>query len=157
MFLLVLPLGYSQIAVNNLEECYSFDIDANGILSVKAMDKATGKSQSVKIEATTSLSKEEVERLKKEAAEHAEEDRAKKDSIETKNKAENLIYAAEKALNEAGDKVPGEIKEVVKAKIESVKEALKNGNTGQIEAAIKELSEELQKVGSSLYNKENDK
>ena len=144
------PRGLPQVEV-------TLDIDANGILSVKAMDKATGKSQSVKIEATTSLSKEEVERLKKEAAEHAEEDRAKKDSIETKNKAENLIYAAEKALNEAGDKVPGEIKEVVKAKIESVKEALKNGNTGQIEAAIKELSEELQKVGSSLYNKENDK
>ena len=144
------PRGLPQVEV-------TLDIDANGILSVKAMDKATGKSQSVKIEATTSLSKEEVERLKKEAAEHAEEDRAKKDSIETKNKAENLIYAAEKALNEAGDKVPGEIKEVVKAKIESVKEALKNGNTGQIEAAIKDLSEELQKVGSSLYNKENDK
>lgn len=144
------PRGLPQVEV-------TLDIDANGILSVKAMDKATGKSQSVKIEATTSLSKEEVERLKKEAAEHAEEDRTKKDSIETKNKAENLIYAAEKALNEAGDKVPGEIKEVVKAKIESVREALKNGDISQIEAAVKELSEELQKVGSSLYNKENDK
>ena len=131
----------------------TFDIDANGILSVKAVDKATSKSQSIRVEATTSLSKEEIEKLKKEATLHAEEDRKKKDLVETKNKAENLIYVAEKSLNDAGDKVAVEIKESVKSKIEVVREAAKSDDKSTIEAAVNELSQELQKIGSSLYNK----
>jgi len=131
----------------------TFDIDANGILSVKAVDKATSKSQSIRVEATTSLSKEEIEKLKKEATLHAEEDRKKKDLVETKNKAENLIYVAEKSLNDVGDKVAVEIKESVKSKIEVVREAAKSDDKSTIEAAVNELSQELQKIGSSLYNK----
>jgi molecular chaperone DnaK len=144
------PRGVPQIEV-------TFDIDANGILSVKALDKATGKSQSVRIEATTSLSKEEIERLKKEAAEHAAEDLRRKELAETKNKAENLIYTAEKALADAGDKIANEIKEGVRAKIQAVKEALKSNDQNTIEQAAKELSYELQKIGGSLYNKGNER
>ena len=92
------PRGIPQVEV-------AFDIDANGILNVKALDKASSKSQSVRIEASTSLSKDEVEKLKAEAAQYAEEDKKKRETVELKNKAENLVYAATKAINEAGDKV----------------------------------------------------
>jgi molecular chaperone DnaK len=88
----------------------TFDIDANGILSVKAADKATGKSQSVKIEATTNLSKDEVEKLRREAAEHAAEDARKQELANLRNQAETTIYLAEKSLRDAGDKVPADIK-----------------------------------------------
>lgn len=143
------PRGIPQVEV-------TFDIDANGILNVKAVDKATGKSQSVHIEATTSLSKEEVEKLKKEAAQYASEDKSKKELAETRNKAENLIYASEKALADAGDKVPADIKESIKNKITGVKEALSAGDKNTIDSAVNELSSELQKIGSSLYNKGNE-
>ena len=83
----------------------TFDIDANGILTVSAKDKATNKAQSVKIEATTSLNKDEVEKLKKEAAEHATEDQKKRELIDAKNQAESIVYAAEKGLKDGGDKV----------------------------------------------------
>ncbi len=143
------PRGVPQVEV-------TFDIDANGILNVKAADKATGKSQSVRIEATTSLSKEEVEKLRMEAAQYAEEDKKKKDLVEIKNKAENIVYTAEKALIEGGDKVPADIKESVKTKIEAVKETLKKDDKDLTEAAVNELSSELQKIGGSLYNKGNE-
>lgn len=144
------PRGTPQIEV-------TFDIDANGILNVKAADKATGKSQSVRIEATTSLSKEEVEKLKKEAAQYANEDRLKKELAETRNKAENLVYTSEKALTDAGDKVPADIKENIKNKITAVKEALSAGDKNTIDSAVNELSSELQKIGNSLYNKGDEK
>ena len=134
----------------------TFDIDANGILNVKAADKATNKSQSVRIEATTSLSKDEVEKLKREAAQYAAEDKQKKELVEARNKAENLVYTAEKAIRDAGDKVSAEIKEKVGAKIEAVKTALKGNDKGIIEKSVNELAEELQKIGSSLYNKGNE-
>lgn len=141
------PRGLPQIEV-------SFDIDANGILNVKAVDKATNKSQSVRIEASTQLSKDEVEKLKQEALVHAEEDRKKKELAEIRNQAEQLIYAAEKALTEAGDKVLADLKEAANQKIAALK-AVKDGpDESAIKSAISDLSLELQKIGQMMYNKD---
>ncbi len=138
------PRGVPQVEV-------TFDIDANGILNVSAKDKASGKVQSVKIEASTSLSKDEVERLKNEAAAHREEDQKKRELIEVKNSAESAVYAGEKALREAGDKVPEDIKSAVTAKIDAVK-AVKDGTDAEaIKKALEELSQEAQKIGAHMY------
>ncbi|MHB9019695.1 MAG: molecular chaperone DnaK [Minisyncoccota bacterium] len=142
------PRGMPQVEVN-------FDIDANGILSVSAKDKASGKVQSVKIEASTNLSKEEIERLKNEAVKYAEEDKKKKDLAEAHNHAETLIYTAEKAVKEAGDKVTQEIKDSINSKIESLK-ALKTGTDAEaIKKATEELSSEMQKIGQAMYGNQN--
>ncbi len=133
-----------------------FDIDANGILTVSAKDKATGKAQSVKIEATTSLNKDEIEKLKKEAAEHATEDQKKRELIEAKNQAESLIYIAEKGLKDAGDKVSAEIKEEIKQKLSYLKETRESDDAEAIKNATNELSATLQKIGEALYNKKDD-
>ena len=143
------PRGLPQIEV-------TFDIDANGILSVSAKDKATGKSQSIKIEASTSLNKEEIERLKKEAAEHTSEDERKKELIETKNQAESLIYVSEKSLREAGDKIAADIRESINKKIEALRQVKDSADAEVIKAAAKELSLELQKIGELLYHKGNE-
>jgi len=142
------PRGLPQIEV-------AFDIDANGILSVKALDKATGKSQAVRIEASTSLSKEEVERLRAEASAHAEEDRVKRELVESKNRAETLIYAAEKSLTDASDKVSAEIKGGIRAKIDALKKAVESSDKNAMDTAAAELSRELQKIGESMYGKGN--
>ncbi|MBI4119281.1 MAG: molecular chaperone DnaK [Parcubacteria group bacterium] len=140
------PRGIPQIEV-------TFDIDANGILNVSAKDKATSKSQSVKIEATTSLSKEEIERLKNEAAQHAEQDAKKRELVEIKNQAENLIYVAEKTVRESGEKIPADTKDAVSKKIEALK-SVKDGSDGEaIKKALTDLSTELQKIGQQMYNK----
>ncbi|MDO8556921.1 MAG: molecular chaperone DnaK [Candidatus Jorgensenbacteria bacterium] len=138
------PRGIPQIEV-------TFDIDANGILSVSAKDKATGKSQSVKIEASTSLSKDEIEKLKKEAIEHAADDQKKREAIEIKNQAETLIYVAEKSLRDAGDKVPADVKENITKKIDRVKEVKDGSDTEAVKQATQELSTELQKIGEMMY------
>lgn len=143
------PRGVPQVEV-------SFDIDANGILSVKAVDKATQKSQTVRIEATTSLSKEEIERLKQEAAAHAEEDKKKRAAAEAHNQAETLVYTAEKSLRDAGDKVPADIKKNVEEKIEAVKETLKGVDVDAMKRATDALSQELQKIGQAMYNDKSD-
>ncbi|PIU99265.1 molecular chaperone DnaK [Candidatus Wolfebacteria bacterium CG03_land_8_20_14_0_80_36_15] len=140
------PRGIPQIEV-------SFDIDANGILTVSAKDKATGKSQKVRIEASTALSKEEIEKLKQEAQAHAEEDTKKKELVEAKNQAEQLIYVAEKSLRDAGDKVPSDIKEAVNQKIEALKKMKEGNDANEIKSAISNLSLELQRIGQSMYNK----
>lgn len=143
------PRGVPQIEV-------SFDVDANGILNVIAQDKATGKKQTVKIEASTTLSSEEVEKLKQEAAAHAEEDKKKKVLIEARNQAESLIYVAEKSLKDSGENAPEEIRNNVEKKISELK-TLKEGEDAEtISAKVAELSTELQKIGESLYNKKND-
>ncbi len=139
------PRGVPQIEV-------TFDIDANGILNVSAKDKASGKSQSVKIEATTSLNKEEVERLKKEAAEHAVEDEKKKELVDAKNQAESMVYLTEKSLKESESKVSTEIKAVIEKKAEELKKILEGGDVEAIKKATAELSTELQKLGQVLYN-----
>lgn len=143
------PRGMPQIEV-------TFDIDANGILTVSAKDKASGKAQSVRIEASTSLSKDEVERLKKEAAEHAVEDEKKKELIETKNQAEALVYTAEKSLRDLGDKVPQEMKDDILGKITRLNEVKQGEDKEAITTASNELSSALQKIGESLYNKNNE-
>lgn len=138
------PRGVPQIEV-------TFDIDANGILKVTAKDKATGKEQSVRIEASTGLSKEEIERMKKEAEMHLEEDRKKKELAETKNQAENLIYVSEKTLREAGDKVSAEDRKEIEEKINDLKDAVKSDDINRIKTATQNLSLEIQKIGAKMY------
>ena len=139
------PRGVPQIEV-------TFDIDANGILSVSAKDKATGRSQSVRIEATTALSREEIERLKREAEEHTQEDLRKKELAETRNQAESLIYLAEKSLKDAGDKLPQDLKNSINEKVEKLKVVKESQNIDEIKSAIANLSAELQKIGQMMYN-----
>jgi molecular chaperone DnaK len=138
------PRGVPQIEV-------TFDIDANGILNVKAVDKASGKEQSIKITGSTGLTKEEVERMTKEAEEHAAEDAEKKEKIEAKNQADSLIFTAEKSLKDAGDKVAEDVKKEVEEKISTLKGVLDSGSKEDLETKTKELSESLQKVGQSMY------
>lgn len=140
------PRGVPQVEV-------SFDIDANGILSVKAVDKASGKSQSVRIEASTALSKDEIEKLKKEAAEHAADDTKKRDLVEARNQAESTIYLAEKALKDAGEKLTDDVKKPIQEKIDAVKSAKETEETERIKSTLAELSTEIQKIGQMLYNK----
>jgi molecular chaperone DnaK len=134
------PRGIPQIEV-------SFDIDASGILSVKAKDKATGKEQSIKITGSTGLSKDEVEKMTKEAEAHATEDAKKKEEVDTKNNADALIFTAEKTLKDAGDKVAPDVKKEVEEKIE----ALKKATPEELKAKTEELSTALQKVGQAMY------
>ena len=143
------PRGIPQVEV-------TFDIDANGILSVSAKDKASGKIQSVKIEASTQLSKDEVEKLKTEAVSHAEEDRKKKELAETRNLAEQTIYLAEKSLKDAGDKITEDVKNAVNQKISALKSVKDGGDIEAVKSAINELSLELQKIGQQMYNKQDD-
>ena len=138
------PRGIPQIEV-------SFDIYANGILSVKAKDKATGKEQSIRIEASTGLSKEEVEKMKKDAEAHAEEDKKKKDLVEARNLADTLAYTTEKALREAGDKVSADKKKPVEEKIAALKKVKDSDDIAAIKKATEELSQEAQKIGQELY------
>ncbi|OGY63745.1 MAG: molecular chaperone DnaK [Candidatus Harrisonbacteria bacterium RIFCSPHIGHO2_02_FULL_42_16] len=140
------PRGVPQVEV-------TFDIDANGILNVSAKDKASGKTQSVKIEATTSLSKEEVERLKNEAKVHEAEDKKKRELIDLKNTAESTVYMAEKALKDLpADKKDGagEIIKSVQEKIEALKSVKDSADTESIKKALSELSQELQKIGQYM-------
>ncbi len=141
------PRGTPQIEV-------SFDIDANGILNVSAKDKATGKSQSIKIEGSAGISKEEVEKMKKDAELHASEDKKKQESIEVKNTADALIYTCEKTLKDAGDKVKPEDKKGIEEKISALKEAQKGDNMEDIKNKTKDLSEAIQKVGAELYKQQ---
>jgi molecular chaperone DnaK len=138
------PRGIPQIEV-------SFDIDANGILNVKAVDKATSKEQSIKITGSTGLTKEEVERMTKEAEAHASEDAEKKEKIEARNQADSLIFTAERSLKDAGDKVAEDVKKEVEEKISALKGVLDSGSKEDLETKTKELSESLQKIGQSMY------
>ncbi len=137
------PRGVPQVEV-------VFDIDANGILKVSAKDKASGKTADITIQGSTGLSKDEVEKLRKDAEVHAAEDSKKKELIEAKNMAETMSYTAEKALKDAGEKVPADVRADVEAKINDVK-ALKNSTDKMaIENATKALSDTMQKIGSAM-------
>jgi molecular chaperone DnaK len=138
------PRGLPQIDV-------AFDIDANGILNVTAKDKATGKSQTIRIEGSSGLNEKEIEKMKKEAEAHAEEDKKKKDSIEQKNIAENLIYTTEKTLKEFGDKIEESLKKEITAKIEELKKAKESDNIEDIQRLSSELSSLTQKIGEQIY------
>ena len=141
------PRGTPQIEVK-------FDIDANGILNVSAKDNASGKEQSIRIEGSSGLSKEEVERMKQEAEKFAEEDKKKKEGIEVKNQAEQLVYLSEKTLKDAGDKVEEATKKSVEEKIEELKKVKDGEDLEAIKKASDELSAEIQKVGAAMYEKE---
>ncbi|MDO8522896.1 MAG: molecular chaperone DnaK, partial [bacterium] len=129
----------------------AFDIDANGILSVKAKDKASNKEQSIRIEASTGLSKEEIERMKKDAEMHADEDKKKKELIETKNRADALVYTSEKALRDAGDKVPQATKDEIQVSIDALKKVKDSEDIATIRTAEEALSKTIQKIGEAMY------
>jgi molecular chaperone DnaK len=138
------PRGVPQVEV-------TFDIDANGILSVAAKDKASGKVSSIKITGSTGLSKEEIEKMKKEAEANAAADQEKKDKIEAKNKADNMLYVAEKTLKDAGDKAKPEDKKEVEDKMKALKDILESGSKEDLEKKTSELSDATQKVGAAMY------
>jgi len=138
------PRGVPQIEV-------TFDIDANGILNVTAKDKATGKAQSIRIEASTGLSKEEIEKMKKEAEIHASEDQKKRELIEARNLADNLVYTTEKTLKEAGDKISADAKKEVEQKLEALKKVKDGDNLEEIKHKTSELSQSIQKIGAEMY------
>ncbi len=141
------PRGVPQIEV-------TFDIDANGILNVSARDKATGREQKITITAGSGLSKEEVEKLQREAESHAEEDRRRRDEIETRNTADSMAYNAEKVLRDQGERIPAEIKSEVEAKIAALRQVLPSGTVEQIRSAMNELSESMQKIGAAAYGQD---
>lgn len=137
------PRGVPQVEV-------TFDVDSNGVLNVSAKDKSTGKEQSIRIEANSGLSEADIERMKKEAEEHADEDVKKKELIDTRNQAEQIIYTAEKALKEHEKEVPEEVKTEINDKIKAVKETSTKDDKGAIETAVAELSTSLQKIGEIM-------
>ena len=129
----------------------TFDINADGILDVSAKDKGTGKEQKITITASSGLSKEEIDAMIKDAEEHAEEDKTKREEVELRNGAENAAYAAEQLLKENEDKVPAELKDEIEGKIAAVRTALAGQDTGQISSAADELQTALQQVGQAVY------
>ena len=137
------PRGLPQIEV-------TFDVDSNGVLNVTAKDKATGKAQSIRIEATSGLSEDDIERMKKEAEEHAVEDTKKKELIEVRNQAEQMIYVAEKALRDHGKEVPEEVKTEIESKIKDVKEVKEKDDKQAIDSATMALSTSMQKIGEVM-------
>ena len=130
----------------------AFDIDASGILHVKATDKATGKEQSIKITGSTGLTKEEVEKMTKDAEAHAAEDADKKGKVEARNQADSLIFTAEKSLKDADDKVAEEVKKEVEEKVSTLRSILDSGSKEELETKTKELSDTLTKVGEAMYS-----
>ena len=138
------PRGVPQVEV-------TFDLDANGILKVTAKDKATGKSQDITITASSALSKEEIDRMQKEAQAHAEDDRKKKEMIELRNQADSVVYQTEKTIKEFGDKVPADIKKQIEEKLAAVKSTKDGSDTAALKKALDELSDVVQKIGSELY------
>ncbi|MGB3696917.1 MAG: molecular chaperone DnaK [Gordonia sp. (in: high G+C Gram-positive bacteria)] len=138
------PQGVPQIEV-------TFDIDANGIVHVTAKDKGTGKENSIRIQDGSGLSKDEIDRMIKDAEAHAEEDRTRREEAETRNQAESLVNQTEKFLKENEDKVPADVKDKVNAAIAGANEALKGTDTGAIRSAIEKLSEESQAMGQAIY------
>ena len=141
------PRGVPQVEV-------TFDIDANGILNVKAQDKATGKEQSITITASTGLSKEEIEKMKKEAEMHAADDEKKKELIEIKNNAETIFYTTEKMLKDLGEKIKEEDKKELEEKMEVLKNVKDTDNIEEIKKAADELAQVGQKVGAAMYQQE---
>jgi len=138
------PRGLPQIEV-------TFDIDVNGILNVSARDKGTGKEQKITITASSGLSNEEVEKMKREAEQYAADDVKRKEEIEVRNSADSLVYTTEKTLRDHGDKIPADVKQEIDAKIASVKSALQGQDVNAIRNAMQELSQAMQKVGASVY------
>jgi len=138
------PRGVPQIEV-------TFDIDANGILNVTAQDKATGRSQHITITASSGLTKEEVERMRKEAEQHAEEDRQHKEIIEARNNADTAAYTAEKTLREGGDKIPADLRKKVEDAVAKLRQTMNQEDAAAIRRDTEELGQLIQQVGANLY------
>jgi molecular chaperone DnaK len=138
------PRGVPQIEV-------TFDVDVNGIIKVSAKDNATGRMQHITITASSGLSEVEVEKMRKDAEIHAEEDRIRREMIEAHNGADNMIYAAEKAIREFGDKAPSDIRSEIEAKITDLRSVLKGEDAVKIKTATEALGQSVQKIGASVY------
>jgi molecular chaperone DnaK len=138
------PRGRPQIEV-------TFDIDANGILHVTARDKATGREQQVTITASSGLSKDEVERMVQEAERHAQEDRQRREEIETRNRADSLAYQAERTLSDLGDKISASLRSEIEEKIKAVRDALAGTDITRIRLAMDELDRSMQRIGQEVY------
>ncbi|MDQ2805696.1 MAG: molecular chaperone DnaK [Chloroflexota bacterium] len=138
------PRGVPQVEV-------TFDIDANGILNVTARDKASGKEQKITITASSGLSKDEVDRMVKEAEAHAEEDKRRREMIEARNHADSLIYSTEKTLQEHGERIPAEIKSEVEQKLAALREVRDGEDAERITSALNDLQHAAQKIGESMY------
>ena len=138
------PRGVPQIEV-------AFDIDANGIVNVSAKDKATGKEQTIRIEASGGLSEADIEKMVKDAEAHAEEDKKRREEVETRNHAEALVNATEKTLSENADKIGADVKAEVEAAVEALKTALKDGSAEDVKAKSEALTQTSMKMGEALY------
>ena len=141
------PRGMPQIEV-------TFDIDANGILNVKAHDKGTGREQKITITASSGLSKEEVETMQREAEAHASEDAKRREEVETRNAADTLAYTAEKTLREHKDKIPSDLNQEVEDKVAAVRSALQGTEIDSLRQTTQELNEAMQKVGAAVYQQQ---
>ncbi|MCL1941042.1 MAG: Hsp70 family protein, partial [Synergistaceae bacterium] len=137
------PRGIPQIEV-------SFNIDVNGILNVSAKDKGTGKNQKITIQ-SSNLSKDDIERMKKDAESHEEEDKKKKESVEAKNEADSMIFTAEKVMSDLGDKMTPDEKGKVNIKIDALKKTIESGNISSINGAKEDLNKTLQEFSTRLY------
>jgi molecular chaperone DnaK len=138
------PRGMPQIEV-------TFDLDANGILNVKAQDKGTGRENAVTITASSTLGKDEVERLVKEAEAHAAEDRGRREEVELRNQADQMVYQAEKVLKDNAEKIPEDVKADIDSRMEALKKASKGSDVTALRKAMDEFNEALQKVGQHIY------
>jgi molecular chaperone DnaK len=138
------PRGVPQIEV-------TFDIDANGILNVGARDKATGKQQNITITASSGLTKDEIERMKREAEAHAAEDAQHREEIEAKNQADSLVYSTERTLREHGDKIGAEDKQAIETALNEAREALKGDDLPRIKRAQEALTQASHKLAEVMY------
>ncbi len=138
------PRGLPQIEV-------TFDIDANGILSVSAKDKATGKEQNIRIEASSGLSEQEIEKMRQDAKAHSEEDKKKREQVEKRNQADTLVYSTEKNLNEYGEKIPADKRAKIEAAIERLKEAQKGDSLSELDSALDQLNGAWNEASQDLY------
>jgi molecular chaperone DnaK len=138
------PRGIPQVEV-------TFDIDANGILDVKAKDRATGKEQQVRITASSMLSKDDVDKMVRDAESHADEDKKRREEVELRNQAEQLTYQAERTLKDLGDKVSAEDRAQVETQVSELRESLKGSETGPIETGMSTLVETLSRVSTAAY------
>jgi molecular chaperone DnaK len=141
------PRGLPQVEV-------TFDIDADGIMHVSALDKATSREQKITITASSGLSKDEVNRMVHDSEVHAEEDRKRKEEVEARNNADSMAYSAEKTLRDLGDKVPADIRSEVEGKVAAVRSALQGQDVARMRSTAQELSESLQRIGASMYQQQ---
>jgi len=132
----------------------AFDIDANGIVNVSAKDMGTGKSQAMQITGRSALSKDEIDRMMREAEQHAEEDRQRREEAEVRNQAESLVYQTEKFVKENDEKLPADVKDSVNSALAETQETLKGTDTAAIKAAMEKLATESQKLGAALYQQQ---